>query len=741
MTPTHHPVPDHYTLSERLHSFDALLNATTPWLVVLDAAGAVKEINRAALTTLGLQTEEAVGRRLGQLPGLSAVSGAVDAALAGHPGLQEIQIPDPRGGPARLVALSLNPWFQPAGHVSAVVVEGRDVNPFQGASVGYWSYYPAGGRVWSHPWWAPPLGFTPAELAPKDLTSFFSMVHPDDRTRVRQEFNRVLAGGGECRLEFRVCLPGGQVRWLAAYGALRTAEGGTQARVDGITIDITDRKLAEEALKRSEQLYSRLVNSLECIVWEADGTTFQFSFVNERAERILGYPAADWLEPGFWAAHVHPDDLDGCARYCKQATQDGRDHEFEYRMISADGRTVWLHDVVSVRTEPDGSVRLCGVMVDVTAHKQAEALLRESEERFRLIANDTPACLWVSSEPKGMTFFNRALSEYFGTGQDLPTEGWIAFVHPDDRERAGERSKQCVAEKGNYVDEFRVRRFDGEYRWVLDQGVPRFGPRGEFLGYAGSLTDVTEARRAEHELQAAYNRLTQELAERTRAEAEIVALSRRLIDAQEEERTRIARELHDDLSQQIAGLGIALSLIRQQIPTERREAREQAERFYQRLAQIGASIRHLSHQLHPAVLEHAGLAPALEAYRAEFELLAGVKAEIQTDGHFEEVPQNVSLAIFRITQEALQNVWKHSGTKEAVIRLTRRNRQVLLQVSDRGIGFNTAEPRQPGLGLISMRERAKLLGTTLSIESVKGQGTTLTVTIPLLSAKQQEEGC
>jgi signal transduction histidine kinase len=135
------------------------------------------------------------------------------------------------------------------------------------------------------------------------------------------------------------------------------------------------------------------------------------------------------------------------------------------------------------------------------------------------------------------------------------------------------------------------------------------------------------------------------------------------------------------------------------------------------------------------------LAPALEAYRAEFELLAGVKAEIQTDGHFEDVPQNVSLAIFRITQEALQNVWKHSGTNEAVIRLTRRDRQVLLQVSDKGIGLNTAVPRQPGLGLISMRERAKLLGGTLSIESVKGRGTTLTVTIPLLSAKQQEEGC
>jgi PAS domain S-box-containing protein len=736
MKATCRPVADRDTLSERLRSFDALLNAASPWLAVLDPAGTVKEISRAALTTLGLQRGAAVGRLLAQLPGLTQVSRAVDDALAGRTGLQEIRISNPRGGPVQPVELCLDPLFDPAGHVSAVVVEGHDVSRFQVGGVGYWSVCPAGQRLWLHPWWAPPLGFTPAELAPEDLESLLPLVHPDDRARVRQEIECIFDGGGLGRFEFRTCLPDGRVRWLATYGALRAGEGGTP-RIDGITFDITDRQLADEALKRSEQLYSRLVNSLDCIVWEADGETFQFSFVSERAERILGYPAADWLEAGFWAAHVHRDDLDGCVRYWKQATQDRRDHDFEYRMISATGRTVWLHDVVRVRTEPDGSVRLCGVMVDITAHKEAEALRREIEERFRAIANDTPACLWVSSEHKGRTFFNRALSEYLGAGQDVPTEGWIAFVHPDDRERVRERSRQCVAERGTYLDEFRVRRFDGEYRLVRYQAVPRFGPPRQFLGYAGSLMDVTEARRGEHELQGAYNRLAQELAERTRAEAEIVALSRRLIDAQEEERIRIARELHDDLSQQIAGLGIALNLIRHQIPTERREACEQAERVYQRVTQIGASIRHLSHQLHPAVLEHAGLASALQTYRAEFEQLAGVKTEIQTDGHFDDVPENVSLAIFRITQEALQNVWKHSGAKKALIRLARRDHQVLLQVSDKGIGFDAAQARRPGLGLISMRERAKLLGGTLSIESEKGLGTTLTVTIPLPSATQQ----
>jgi two-component system sensor histidine kinase UhpB len=478
MKATCRPVADRDTLSERLGSFDALLNAS-PWLAVLDPDGRVKEISRAALATLGLQRDEVVGRLFVQLPRLTEVSRAVDDALAGRTGLQEIQISNPGGGPARPVELCLDPLFDPAGHVSAVVVEGRDVSRFQVAGVGYWSLRPAGQRLWLNPWWAPPLGFTPAELAPEDLASFLSGVHPDDHARAKQELERILDGADLGRFEFRWCLPDGRVRWLATYAALRTGEGGTRARIDGITFDITDRKLA-------------------------------------------------------------------------------------------------------------------------------------------------------------------------------------------------------------------------------------------------------------------YNRLDQELAERTRAEAEIVALSRRLLEAQEEERTRIARELHDDLSQQVAALGIALNVIRHQIPTERREVREQAERLYQRVTQIGASIRHLSHQLHPAVLEHAGLAPALEAYRAEFEQLAGVKTEIQTDGRFDDVPGNVSLAVFRITQEALQNVWKHSGAKKAAIRLARRDGQVLLQVSDEGIGFDAAEPQRSGLGLISMRERAKLLGGTLSIESALGLGTTLTITLPLSSAKQQQ---
>ena len=133
-------------------------------------------------------------------------------------------------------------------------------------------------------------------------------------------------------------------------------------------------------MQENSALYSKLVNSLDAIVWEADGETFQFTFVSLQAEKILGYPIREWLKPNFWRDHTHPDDTDWCAAYCLDATRRRQDHEFEYRMIAADGRIVWLHDIVSVKREPGGGpLYLRGIMLDITQRKRAE------EERKRLL--------------------------------------------------------------------------------------------------------------------------------------------------------------------------------------------------------------------------------------------------------------------------------------------------------------------------------------------------------------------
>jgi PAS domain S-box-containing protein len=506
-------------------------------------------------------------------------------------------------------------------------------------------------------------------------------------------------------------------------------------RMDGITRDITERAPTEEGVRRDTQLYSRLVNSLDCILWEADARTFEFSFVSPQAERMLGYPVEQWLSPGFWAQHVHPEDVEWCTKFCIQATQRGQDHEFEYRMIAADGRTVWLHDVVSVQTAPHGPERLTGMMIDVTSRKVAEELLRESEERFRAIFENAGLGTSLVDRQGHPIKCNPAIQKMLGfTEQELRSMAFTEFTHPDDIDLDWRLYSELVdGKRDKYEVEKRYFKKDGQLIWghlTVSRVKNKDGVPSDYT--VGMVEDITERKRAERELKAAHDQLTKELAERTHAEAEIVRLSVSLINAQEEERTRIARELHDDVSQQIAGLGIALSNIKRQIPEDRREAREQAERAYDRVLAIGEGIRHLSHQLHPAILEHSGLVAALESYCTEFESLTKVNATVQAEGLFDDLSANATLGIFRIAQEALQNVWKHSRVRGAVICLARAREHMRLQISDRGIGFDPAQPsKEAGLGLVSMRERARLLGGTLTVESSAGQGTTIIVDIPV----------
>ena len=216
------------------------------------------------------------------------------------------------------------------------------------------------------------------------------------------------------------------------------------------------------------------------------------------------------------------------------------------------------------------------------------------------------------------------------------------------------------------------------------------------------------------------------------AEREIKALSARLINAQEEERSRIARELHDDFGQQIAALSIGMSNLKRQIPAEQSEAREQSEHIQTRLVHVSESIRRLSHELHPAALEFSGLGAALRGYCSEFGLLTGIQVSCKTSGGFEGVPDPVALAVCRITQEALQNVAKHARVSQAEVSLSRADGLLELTISDRGAGV---EPKRTGmaagLGFVSIKERTRLVNGTFEIESRPNQGTTLRVKIPV----------
>jgi PAS domain S-box-containing protein len=309
-------------------------------------------------------------------------------------------------------------------------------------------------------------------------------------------------------------------------------------------------------------------------------------------------------------------------------------------------------------------------------------------------------------------------------------EGYLARVHPDDRDSTRARIEAAFRERQSFDFEERIVLPDGSVRMLHSQGCWNFDEDQRPVTLVGICQDITERKEAEQLLLQANAALAEELKERRQAETQIQALTAQLIDAQEEERSRLARELHDDVGQQIAAVSVAASNLKREIRDK--NAALQTERIQQKLIQLGESIRQLSHNLHPAVLEHSGIAAALRGYCSEFASLTGTTVLFQDEGSFEDVAPVTALTIYRIVQEALQNVLKHARVTEARVQLTRSSGSLCLTVADCGIGFSGAEqPHSQGLGLVSIKERTRLVKGTLTVESQRNRGTTLTVTIPI----------
>lgn len=226
-------------------------------------------------------------------------------------------------------------------------------------------------------------------LSPEDTagSGWQATIHPDDIQQHLAKWHSALASGETFENELRHRSATGEYRWFLIRAVPLRGEQGNILKWYGTLTDIEDRKRAEGELSRQQQRFMDIVNSVEGIVWEADAETFLFSFVSKQAERILGYPVSQWLEqPTFWKDHLHPKDRDWALQFCMGAVAKKQSHDFEYRMIAADGRVVWFRDLVSVVVEEGHPTRLRGVMVDMTERKRAESLLAAEKRLLEMIA-------------------------------------------------------------------------------------------------------------------------------------------------------------------------------------------------------------------------------------------------------------------------------------------------------------------------------------------------------------------
>ena len=225
--------------------------------------------------------------------------------------------------------------------------------------------------------------------------------------------------------------------------------------------------------------------------------------------------------------------------------------------------------------------------------------------------------------------------------------------------------------------------------------------------------------------------------ERTRADEALRALTGRLIEAQEAERRRLARELHDGLNQQLAMLAVELGMLAQQVPESSAKVRDQILNLRDRAERFSNDLRHMTHQLHPAALEHLGLVSALRGHCAEFSRHEGMRVWFHVSGQVRSTNPEVAVCLYRIAQEAIRNAAKHSQAKEAWVEIRQQRDAIRLSIVDKGVGFDLRTLKAGrGLGLVSMRERVELISGSLTIKSAPGEGARVEVRVPAASRRQ-----
>lgn len=467
-----------------------------------------------------------------------------------------------------------------------------------------------------------------------------------------------------------------------------------------------------------EEWSNHLCTTIDIIPWEASAETWRFTSVGPQAVKTLGYPIDQWYEQGFWVDHIHPSDRDSSIEFRIEATLALKDHEFEYRMIASNGRVVWLHDLVRVETVDEAPKMLRGFMIDITTRRMTDEALRTSEKRFRAVADATTDLIYIWNRESPILNWYGDIDRALGYGPlEFPRtkDTLMTHLHPDDCHRIKRAFAKCYREgKSTYVLEYRIQCKDGTYRDWLDRGTIFCGKTGKIIELVGACSDITELKRAQKESE---------------------ALSMRLIQAQEEERRRISRELHDDISQRLALLTVGMERLSTEVPESRVGWARQLRELTGQVKELSTEVYRVSHRLHPAALEHLGLIPSARSLCNEISRSSNIQIDFDHSHIPGLIPQGVSLCIYRVLQESLNNIVRHSGARKAQVELTGHADAIRMSVSDSGVGFDTESfQSQAGLGLVSMRERVHQVQGELSIESRPSGGTRIKAWVPFTPA-------
>ncbi len=565
-------------------------------------------------------------------------------------------------------------------------------------------------------------------------------IHPADAPAVTSAIE-ACAHGADFDMEFRVVLPDGKIRWLYDRARpLRDADGKITYLVGACT-DVTRRKLFElDALAANAKFRAVFdqttvfsgVLSTEGIVLDANRLCLESC--GYRAEEVLGKPF--WKTP-WWRGS---EDVQAKIQVaCEQAAAGGRYHkELPYLWADGSERLVQfeLHPVIDHHGQV---IFLHPTGVDVTDIKRAR-------ENYKTLADNMSQFAWMTDSTGWILWYNRRWFDYTGTKlEEVQGWGWRDVLHPEHAERVIAKFKQCIVSGDVWEDTFPLRGMNGEYRWFLSRAVPIKGATGRISRWFGTNTDITELRNAQEALRLSKEFTEEQVRARTRElelrTAEVIQqseqlreLSQKMLQIQEDERRHVARELHDSAGQTLTALGMSLAHVAQLAEQKAPQLLGDLNDTQQFVQQLSQEIRTMSYLLHPPLLDESGLPVALRWYAQGLAERSGVRIEVNIPEDLGRFPHEMELMMFRLVQECLTNIHRHSESETADITVWREDESVFLEVQDEGKGIPperlaSIQSQGGGVGIRGMRERIRRFRGNMEINS-NDSGTRITFRFP-----------
>ncbi|TDI72550.1 MAG: PAS domain-containing protein, partial [Bacteroidetes bacterium] len=557
--------------------------------------------------------------------------------------------------------------------------------------------------------------------------SLMSMVVEEDRARLQNHIRKEGAEMVGLSIMYRIRRPDGNIRILHTKAVVEDGEDGKSPRRYGTTQDVTDGKSIEAASISLEETKTDSSNSkspLYILFCDTDGTvTYVNLAFSSLTPRVNVGDSIYSFSPYFNEEKLRP--------VLRRVEDRLLFEKFEFTYPS-DGKDASL--LVAIVEPIISSENLNGYSFYVfrkADRPDTETVAAESYKSLSEALRIARIGHWERDLSEERSEYSDQCLNILGVDPDTfvpSTENFFRLVHPDDVPEMSAKLKALYEDGKSFEHEFRILRTDGSIRYVIGQGE-RFGDEATGLKVLGTVLDITDHRLMLNDLRQSEIRFSTLFEETKHAHEQLLRLSRRLSTIQEEERRRIALDLHDEAGGLLTAIQLALQMIIKKADKPDDDL-ARAERFVDELID---RIHHFTHELRPASLDQLGLRSTLLAHFREFEDRHGIALKINLNlDDDEDFRQDLKIAVFRITQEALNNVARHAFVTAASITVKRRNGELEIVVVDKGVGTVGSISNPPDrIGLDGMRERALLLGGTLEIKSIAGEGTTLRALLPV----------